>query len=105
MSASAIPTRPDLVSVKALLTQLVTQADAGDWEAVTAIESEVCQQLACLQLYYNARTELSPSTVDRSKLAEIATLINRAELACTIRRDQIGPLVSSLKALPSAVKA
>lgn len=106
MHASAVPPPPDLVALIALLNELIRQTETGDWEAVTAMQPEVCLQLANLQRHYD-----TPATVrnsppgDRSRLTEIAALINKAEAACTTRREQIAPLVNSLKAIPDPIRA
>lgn len=106
MLASGVSSNPDLTAVISLLTQLLGQADAGDWEATVALQPEICHRLANLEHHYqSAATARNTSPADRSRLAEIAALINRAELVCAARRDQIAPLVSSLKALPDSIKA
>lgn len=106
MLASAASPHPDLLALIALLNQLIGQTETGDWEAVTAVQPEVCRQLANLQRHYDApATARNSSPIDRSRLAEIAALIKKAEAACSTRRDQIAPLVNSLKALPDPIKA
>lgn len=104
MPAHSAP-RPDLVSITALLNQLISQTNAGDWEAVTASQPEVCHQLAYLQRCCDDPTYIrNLPPVDRNKLNEISALINTAELACKTRRDHIAPLVNSLKALPFTIE-
>lgn len=106
MLASAVSPHPDLVTLIALLNQLLGQTEAGDWEAVTAIQPEVCQRLADLQRHYDVPAAARNSLpADRDRLVEIAALVKKAEVACTTRRDQIAPLVNSLKALPDPIKA
>lgn len=106
MLASGVSSSPDLTTLISLLTQLIGQADTGDWEAAVAMQPELCQRLAALEYHYqSAATARNAPPADRTRLAEIAALINKAELACATRRDQIAPLVSSLKALPDSLKA
>lgn len=106
MLASGVASNPDLTALVSLLTQLIGQADAGEWEAVVALQPEVCQRLADLEgRYQTPAVARNAPPADRSRLAEIAALIDKATLACATRRDQIAPLVGSLKALPDSLKA
>lgn len=106
MFAPGVSSSSNLTTLISLLTQLIGQADAGDWETVVLMQPEVCQQLAELEyLYQSPAAARNTTPADRTRLAEIAALINKAELACATRRDQIAPLVSSLKALPDSLKA
>ncbi len=106
MLAPGASSKPDLTAIASLLTQLIAQADVGNWEAVVLMQPEVSQRLAELeQQYQSPAAAINTPPADRTRLAEIVTLINRAESACAMRRDQIAPLVGSLKALPDAIKA
>lgn len=103
MRAEDIARQPDLTALVALLNRLIRQTEAGDWEAVVAMQPEVCQKLADLKRYYESPSEtFSPTTAERSKIAEVAALITKAETNCATRREQIAPLVNSLKALPDS---
>lgn len=106
MLASEAARHPDLSALVTLLNRLIGQTEAGDWEAVVAMQPEVCQQLADIQKYYESSAATrSPSGAERGKIAEIAALIAKAETNCATRREQIAPLVNSLKALPDSSRA
>lgn len=106
MLAPGVASRPDLTALVSLLTQLIGQADAGDWEAVVLMQPEVCLQLAQLERLYQSPAAASTAPpADRTRLAEIVALINKAEAVCATRREQIAPLVNSLKALPDSIQA
>ena len=106
MLEPGVSSRLDLGSIISLLTQLIRQAEAGEWEAVVLMQPNVCQQLADLESLYRSPVAISnTSSADSARLTEINALINKAELACATRREQIAPLVGSLKALPDPVKA
>lgn len=106
MLAPGVSSTPDLGTLVSLLTQLIGYADTGDWEAVVLMQPDVCQRLAELEsLYQSPSTIRNTSPADRTRLAEINALISKAELVCATRREQIAPLVSSLKALPDPIKA
>lgn len=106
MISTGAPLSADLPSVISLLTALIGQTEAGDWEAVVAMQPEVCKQLANLERFYGPTTAArSVSLADRNKMAEIVTLIDKAAMRCAARREQIAPLVNSLKALPDSIRA
>lgn len=106
MISTAPPLSADLPSIISLLTELIGRTEAGDWEAVVAMQPEACKQLATLEKLYGPTTAArSISLADRSKMAEIIALIDKAALRCAARREQIAPLVNSLKALPDSIRA
>lgn len=106
MHTPGLSTHPDLTAIAALLIRLIGQAEAGEWETVALMQTDVCQRLNGLeQAYQSPASARGTSPADRARLAEIIALINKAESACATRREQIAPLVRSLKALPDTTQA
>lgn len=106
MLASAPRPSPDLARLEASLKHLIEQAEAGEWEAIVAMQPIVSQQLADIEIFYAPPGAASTvSAAERTRLSGIIALITKAEALCASRREQVAPLINSLKALPGSSTA
>lgn len=88
------------------LAELISLAEAGEWDAVVALAPNLSQQLASLDR--TGKTALLSGQkypIDREYLAKAIALLEKAGTLCAERREQIAPLVNSLKPLPNSLSA
>ena len=79
------------------LRQLLSAAEQGEWEQVVNLAPSLSASLEAFRSFSAAAVG---DATDRKQLQEIAGMLDQATALCATRKEQIGPLVRSLKEIP-----
>lgn len=100
MAHTTLPDASALAALVGQLKEVITLAEAGNWDGIVARETSLTHALAALSGDTKSGFQISAKfPADHQALREVQTLLDRASELLVSRRDTIAPLVTALKPL------